>query len=202
MARQKYLLLIISMILGLSEFAHAQNFKASLRAGFIASQVSGDELSGFHKLGITGGAFASLTPNDKITWEMGLQYIQKGSRKVQNPAKGDYSSYLMALQYMEVPVMVRFNMGKFSYGLGPSFGALVGSKEENQIGALKPVRPFKDWELSGNLSISYNLGEKWMAEWRYNTSLLPVREHSGGQTFRLNRGQYHSALMIMLGYRL
>ncbi len=37
----------------------AQNFRGGLRAGFTATQMSGDDLSGFHKMGAYAGGFVN-----------------------------------------------------------------------------------------------------------------------------------------------
>ncbi|MCB0430585.1 MAG: PorT family protein [Flavobacteriales bacterium] len=183
---------------------YGQNFKACLRLGVSTSQVSGDDLGGFDKIGFAGGAFASLATSEKFSWEMGIHYVEKGSRKAANPGKGDYRFYLMALQYMEVPVLLRYHKDNFIFGFGPSFGALIGSKEKDQYGDIpyNPPRPFNKTELNANLTIAYNLGERWEFQWRLDNSILPIRPHAAGAVYRWNRGQYNNVLMFMLGYNL
>ena len=50
------LIFICIFSLALSSYCYGQNFKAGLIAGISTSQVSGDQLGGFNKLGIKFGA--------------------------------------------------------------------------------------------------------------------------------------------------
>ena len=59
----------------------AQNFDAGLIGGFSTSQVTGDNLSGFDKLGSRFGAYISYPINKKMSYQMEMQFLQKGSKK-------------------------------------------------------------------------------------------------------------------------
>ena len=66
---KKYLILILFPV-----FCISQDFNAGIIGGFSTSQVSGDELSGFNKIGPRIGCFV----NKKINWyylQLELQYI-------------------------------------------------------------------------------------------------------------------------------
>ena len=53
---------MIFVLLGLQ----AQNFKAGLLAGAVPSQVDGDNMSGFNKIGWTAGAYLSLEHGENL----------------------------------------------------------------------------------------------------------------------------------------
>ena len=55
----------------------AQNFDAGLIGGFCTSQVSGDNLSGYNKLGSRFGAYINYPINKKMSYQLEMQFLQK-----------------------------------------------------------------------------------------------------------------------------
>jgi hypothetical protein len=181
----------------------AQNFGGGGIAGFSTSQVSGDRLSGFNKVGFVAGALASIPVSERVGVQMEITYIQKGSRKNLNPEKNDFRAYRLDLNYVEVPIIVLYHYNKkLVIEGGPSLGTLVHSKEQDEQGSFTEQRPFKKTELSINAGISYPLISNLMLNWRISNSLLPVRPHVSGETFRLNMGQYNTVLAFTLRYQV
>lgn len=195
-------LLLLCLTTGQSAFGQ-ESFKGSLSAGITTSQVSGDNLSGFNKLGFIGSVGARIQVADKWTACMDIAFIQKGSRKVAKPDKGDFESYLMALNYAQVPVYVIYTQDKWEFELGLYTGYLLNAKEEDQNGTiLRPGREYKDLDIGGLAGLYYPIGERVKLNIRVSNSLLPIREHAGGSTFRLNQGQYNSVLSFSLRFDL
>ncbi len=124
----RYLLLLLFMLIGLS--GSTQNIKAGLIFGFNATQVDGDGVAGYHKLGWNFGTTAFIPLEERFSISIELLYAQKGSRSVvdrYNP--GNY--YLLRLSYADVPILFNFHdKGKVIFGGGISIGTLVGFKEE------------------------------------------------------------------------
>lgn len=193
------------LLLFLPFISSAQKFKAGLSAGISATQVSGDDLAGYNKAGVIFGAFTKRILSEKTAVEMEIIYIQKGSRKAARPDKGDMFFYLLNLNYVEVPVLFNYTKGKFTYEVGPSFGALVKSQVQNQEGfypAGHPQnRPFNRMETSINAGITYPIHERFDMNWRISNSILPIRKHLSGAVYRFNRGQYNTVLQFNLRYR-
>jgi hypothetical protein len=188
-------------------YSSAQSFRAVASAGLVTSQVSGDNLAGFNQ----PGAFAGISVwrpfrNEKIRWEMQMAYFEKGSFDPARPDKGDYLSYNLRLRYVEVPLLVSAYYKKLWWVGGISGGYLIGSQIRNQDGEFPEnsleARPFYRYELSFNAGIRYPIGERLELEGRFNQSLLPVRPHVGNLMFRLNLGQYNSALVFGIRYKL
>lgn len=187
--------------------AEAQSFRGVVSAGLVTSQVSGDNLAGFNK----PGAFAGLSvwqpfKNDKVRWELQLAYFEKGSFDPARPDKGDFLSYHLRLRYAEVPLLVSAYYKKVWWFGGLSSGYLIGSRISNQDGdfpaASIEARPFHRYEFSLNAGVRFPFGDRFELEGRFNQSLLPVRPHVGNVVFRLNLGQYNSALVFALRYKL
>ncbi len=178
------------------------DFRAGATAGVSTSQVSGDNLGGFNQFGLAGGFYTHRAFSSKFSAEVQLLFIQKGSRKAANPEKGDYTTYNLRLNYIEIPLFARYHQGNFRFYGGPSLGALVGNvKEENQNGSLPGTRPFEPWDLSANIGMSYPVSDHFHLDLRAANSILAVRDHAGNATFRLNKGQYNTVVALLLRYR-
>jgi outer membrane immunogenic protein len=181
--------------------AVAQRFKAGVIGGVSATQISGDQLGGYNKAGIIAGGMVSTRLSQKFDVAMEILYFQKGSRKNARPEKEDYTEYLLRLSYFEIPVLVQWNYSKrFTFEAGPAFGALLSSYEEDEYGELRNRRPFNKSEIGIAGGFKVHFARKFSFTGRIESSLLPVREHVSGITYRLNKGQYNAALAFMLQY--
>ncbi len=188
---------IITMLLfwATIQTGSAQNFKGELFAGAVGSQVSGDELSGFNKGGIAIGAGVRLDLNEKSSIGFRIGYLQKGSRKPSAATDLAPTFYLMRLHYIEMPILYRYRLGnKLYFEAGPSLGYLFGAYEEDQDGEMAYMKPFLKFDLSMNGVLGYPLGKNWDFQFGGIQSILPIREHGAGSTYRLNKGQYNTVI--------
>jgi outer membrane protein with beta-barrel domain len=184
-------------------FGAAQSFKAGISAGLSTTQISGDQLSGFNKVGILAGGFVSTRISDTFDGSFQIIYIQKGSRKNAKPEKNDYTSYILRLSYIEVPVLLQWMYSeRFWFETGPTFGVLLSEYEEDQLGELPERRPFNSFELGFAAGMNIRLVDNLIANIRFNSSIIPVRKHQSGQTYRLNAGQYNAVLSFTVNYQL
>jgi hypothetical protein len=132
---------------------------------------------------------------------MELDFIQKGSRK--NPDSLDYSSYLLRLNYIEIPVHFKYDFhkrGTLEAGLGT--GVLIHNYEEANELEVPDSREFKMIDLSLNIGAFFKMTKNLMINVRYSNSILAVRPHSKGQTYRWNKGQYNEVLSFTLHYNI
>jgi hypothetical protein len=180
----------------------AQNFKAGAFAGISTSQVSGDNLGGFNKAGLLFGTFVNKQIGDSSLLEMEILYVQKGSQQAQDLEKGK-AYYQLKVNYVEVPLLYKYKMRKFTYEFGASIGFLINSKVSDILGELPEGaienRPFKKTETSVCAGLNYKIYKGFSANWRFTNSVLPIRDHVGG-SFRLNLGQYNTAMYFILRY--
>lgn len=118
----------------------AQRIKGEVFAGMNLSQVDGDEIYGFDKVGLNSGVGAILPIGRHFTFSIETQFTQKGSVQgeqyqdtVFNPNTGENEywtgEYKLKLDYLEVPVLFHFTDRIISAGLGFSYGRLVNVKE-------------------------------------------------------------------------
>jgi hypothetical protein len=193
----------------------AQSFKGGFFAGISASQVSGDQLSGYNKPGLWGGFQVNHPLKQSTDIQLEMSYIDKGSRKSAHPDKGDYKSYKLILRYIDLSLLYRYS-GKinikqeeiiksygFSLEIGPYLGILINHKELDDNGIITPLPTapkFHKFDCGGLIGFSYQINEKVALNFRNSTSLFPIRKHNGGAVYRLNRGQYNNALTVGLQF--
>lgn len=199
--RSSRLLTIFILVIALPVLLPAQSFRAGVLTGVTASQISGDQLGGFDKAGLMAGGMVSTQLGKKLDLAMEILYIQKGSKKNAKPDIQDYSSYLLRLSYFEVPVMLQWHYSKrFTFEGGLTFGALLKEYEEDELGELPERKPFNKFEMGVAGGMKVNFAKQFCFIGRIASSILPVRDHSSGETYRLNKGQYNALLLFGVQY--
>src|SRR5690242_18846381 len=104
-------------------------FEGGIVAGFNMSQVHGDYLGGFNKLGFVGGG--ELHINFTQSWFLGMEmlFIQKGSTST--PSNDQGYEYKLRFNYVEVPVLASYNdKDRLIFQAGLAYGRLFDAKEE------------------------------------------------------------------------
>jgi len=190
----------ILIVLLLPMATNAQSFKASIIGGINASQVSGDELGGFNKAGVMFGGSAILPVTPKSDVAMELLFIQKGSKTPTSKDNSNTVYYKMSLNYLEVQINHTYHASKkIGLHVGPTFGVLVGEKEEDIAGELTERPEFQKTEIGIAGGLSFHFSEKVGLYMRLSNSLLPIRK-MGADTKYFKSGQYNSGLAFFLTY--
>tara|TARA_B110000467_G_scaffold161018_1_gene181333 strand:- start:308 stop:901 length:594 start_codon:yes stop_codon:yes gene_type:complete len=192
--------LLIALILLLTNSLSAQNFDAGFVGGLTMSQISGDGLAGFDKAGARIGAYISYPiPRKKMNFEVGMQYVQKGSRM---PSGKSISNYSMNLHYLEIPITVNY---AFKNGLiiesGLGSGILFSYSEEDAIGDLNGVSP-NIFGLDFICGIQYQLFKHVKFNLRYGNSLLAIRKEDVKNSLEKNKDWYSSMVTFSLMYQI
>jgi hypothetical protein len=198
--------LLLAFILGcvMVKNCAAQSFKLELQGGLAGTQMSGDQLGGFDKVGLVAGAGVSRSIGQKGHLGFRMLYFQKGSqqRVKTDTLKMEVDYYLLRLNYLEIPISYRHMIReRFMIEGGPSLGVLLSSKEEDENGELAFERPFYKLDFSLYGSVGYEIRSDLSFQFSYFQGIVPVRPHLSGSTFRLNRGQYSSAIVFTLVYQ-
>ncbi len=204
-----YLVILFLLLTSTVKDGYAQRFYGGINAGLTASEVSGDRAAGPDKL----GWFASVFTNTHLTTysflQLELMYVQKGSRVVPDePGDRDYKFYL---QYVEIPVVFKFDFsvfGELPYvdrlagEFGLSMSVLVDHfEEENGLEMdLTASRPFNTAELNALIGLYYPIGEIMEMHLRFSQGVTPLRPHEGGTKVWYNRGQYNTVWSFGLSF--
>lgn len=186
----------------------AQHFTGGVRAGMSMSQISGDDLSGFHKLGAYAGGYVQwrFVSNDRWALQPELNFNMKGSStylKADRNGNVIGQKYVLSLYYLEVPLLVKFRPVKgFEVELGPSFGVLFAENERDANGKMPSRVPFRFCDFSALAGVSYLIKEHYGLSFRYEQTLIPVRVNDGRHSaYRLNKKQFSSVLLVSFFYQ-
>ena len=194
----KKVFLLTALLYNLSLFA--QKFEAGFVGGFSASQISGDGLTGFDKGGARLGAYISYPlQNKRINFEVGMQYLQKGSKEPSG--ERGISNYNMNLHYVEVPFTVNYSLKNgllLETGIGA--GILVNYTEENANGTLLGESP-NTLALDFLCGIQYQLFEQLKINVRYGNSITSIRKESVENSLE-NKDWYSSLVTFALMYKI
>lgn len=200
--KTKYLIAILLLSFFNSFMIKAQKFNGGLLFGVCATEISGDYIWGPNKPGIYGGAFVNAYSSEKSSFQMEINFIQKGSRKIPD-SSNNYSSYLLRLNYVELFLNYKWDFAsRFTFEVGPSFGVLISNYEEADGLQGEYGPPFKSSDLSINAGLYYSLLQNIRLNIRYSNSILPVRKWPGGISYGLNKGQYNEVLSFTIQYQI
>jgi len=203
-------IIFVFLSFGLGLQVSAQIIKGEAIVGMNLSQVDGDEVYGFKKIGLNIGAGVMIPFDKKGKWDVSIEaiYSQKGAN--QNRQYTDSiitGEYRVNLNYVEVPVLVMFTDKDFiSAGAGFSWGRLVGAKEwEHGVliettTASSGTYSKNDFCILADFRIRIWQGLKFNL--RYAYSLVKIRtrdfEDQAGNTW--TRNQFNNVISFRLIY--
>lgn len=194
---------IVFLLLFISFNSTAQKiFKLGLKEGVTTSQVSGDTYSGFDKFGFIGGSYIKFKIKGDWTGGFEILFTQKGSRHRSDYAKGDFESYFLQLNYIEVPLLIQYNIVGANFEIGPSFGFLVKTKELITSGGIEyfGTRPFKKNEVNINIGANYTFSSRFGFNLRYTNSLVTIRKDPSKTNKWYQGAQLNTVLALSLTY--
>jgi hypothetical protein len=184
-----------------------RTFRAGVQAGINGCQIHGDSYSGFNAAGPVAGVSIAVNPDKKLHWLLEFQYAMKGSRKIAYPEKGDYDAFQLRLNYVELPLLVRYQYKDIYFQAGWSFGVLAKVREWDDFGEVPP-RDFQRFEHASILGIGYQINEFFAVDMRMVNSMLPIKKFAVPLYYQnrlqnlFNRGMYNNILGLTVTYRL
>ncbi len=202
------IILVLSFVL-LGSKTDAQRFLGAIAFGGNLTQVDGDEIYGFYKLGFNTGVSTIYPFNKK--WSLGIEasFSQKGSYQKYPPESNPDKSlpyYDLRLNYLEVPLFMYFTDKEFlTIGLGFSYARLVGIKEVEwgeTVSSSITNSPYnsEDWNILVNLRLP--VWKRLKLDFRYAYSLAKIRTrqytNDAGDTW--SRDQYNNIITLRLVY--
>jgi len=190
---------LIIIICFISFNIYAQEFKAGVNIGLSTSQVSGDNLSGFHKAGVIIGGFVNRDINKTLALQLEMIFIQKGSSNT----KKDNLIADIYLDYIEVPLLMIYKQSEsIELEVGIHSSALVNGYYHDIYGELENQTGFNNFDIGALIGMSYKINNKLSLNTRLTNSIIPIAEHASGQTYRFNKGKYNTGLNFTLKYQL
>lgn len=206
-----FILLISSFVLK-SQTTTNDVFTLKPSLGFNGCQIHGDNYSGYDKFGAFGGLSVNAKLSKKTSIELGFFFSQKGARHNQNPEKGDFTFYRVNLNYIDLPLIFKYNVNA-TYFLtgGPSIAYLINYQEDNEAGNWDGVYPFEKFEYGINVGLGRKIKDNFFVEVRSSNSFVAIRKYGilATQVFYpnpvarfFNAGLYNNILTLIVSYKL
>ena len=206
-------LLLLLLLSALSPSLQAQRFLGAVMGGMNLSQVDGDEVYGFKRVGGHIGLAAILPIKQK--WDITLETVfnQKGAYEGPQYTDSVYGTvingkYDLRLNYVEVPLVAHFtDRERYTVGAGFSYGRLVSSKEIEHDGAIPPYSDTvafgkNDYDVLVDLQV--RVWKQLKFNVRYSYSMASIRERVFIDPYGINppnkRKQYNNMLTFRVVY--
>lgn len=165
----------------------AQTFGASIVAGISPSQIDGDDLAGFNKLGYMAGLKGIINYSERLEFNIDFLYSARGAKSsALDPVIREINT-----SYIELPLLVRLKDWKSAddtyhrvsaFG-GFVFGRLINATIEDEVNSVTfdaLVDEFNQTDLSGRIGISYH--------WSYNFGVSMSYTHNINRLYNHNKG--------------
>ncbi len=188
--------------------AQEQRFNAGLVLGLNASQIDGDQLAGFDKLGLTGGVRGIARLSEKVAVNVEFLYSERGSKPDALDAIFEPDIHI-DLTYAEVPFYFSFKDWKITdyykvqIHTGISFARLINAStidgyEDDELELDTLVDEFNSNDLSFLIGASFNFSRSIGVNLRYtrfinkllNTKTLGINAPSLRSYFLTFRLEY------------
>ena len=170
----------------LSPDLFSQRFDAAVVGGLNASQIDGDGLAGFDKVGLTGGVKAIINLESAFQLNVEFLFTQRGSKPDIFTPEFDPDIKVL-LNYGEIPVYISIGdwwqeegeYHKVSAHAGLSYGRLINARTFDYVNTgdadLDGLVPyFNKNDLSWLIGASYRMGSQWGLTGRYTRGITPL----------------------------
>lgn len=208
-------LAILLLALALTPALRAQRIHAFVTSGVNLSQIEGDELKGFRKLGYVGGIGALAAVSANYQWGLSVEMLfsQRGSYNTTlNPYACD-----IALNYVDIPLLVHYQdiRGGMLVGVGITYGRLV--EQPHFRGLLQYPTPaflpdtadfaFLNDDLAVTADFRFTVWRKLQFNMRWQYSIIPIKrdwhfsEYRQGRWVNWSNNCYSNSLSLRLIYQ-
>lgn len=199
-------IIIILFVLFYATLSNAQEFGSKLKLGANFSQVDGDNMGGYNKLGANIGIEINRSLNDKWDAFTEIRYSMKGARTPVQDPEGPAQDFLkLNFHYIELPLMVRYKKFEhFPIYAGLSVGVNVFN-QRNENGIKLKEAELLNTEFAFHLGFNYEINDKWEVDLRKSISFISVRDYDFTviSPFWWGRaGWYHRLFTLGLNYNL
>ncbi|MEA3505013.1 MAG: outer membrane beta-barrel protein [Bacteroidota bacterium] len=206
---KKKFVLIITLVFCMGVFnVSAQKIKGAIIGGTNLSQVDGDEVFGFRKLGWNVGVAAIVPIGNNFSLSLENSFSQKGAYQKTQYSDSIYSGeYSLKLNYVEIPVMIHYtDRDIITVGTGLAWARLLSADEEENSGATTPYTDqvkFNKNDLLWKFDIRFRLIDKLKMNIQYSYSLKNIRERvftPPSSNEEWSRKQYNNLITFRLIY--
>ncbi|MCD4664364.1 MAG: PorT family protein [Bacteroidales bacterium] len=209
-----YILIPVLLFAVLFQKSYAQRIKGAVIVGANISQVDGDEIFGFNKVGFNVGAAAIIPFAENFSFSIETIFNQKGSYQGKQYRDTDSlgniltGEYKLKLDYLEVPFMIHYtDKDIITAGVGFSYGRLVNVKEWEHGRLIETTTlntgPYDRTDFNILADIRFRIYKRFKFNIRYAYSLAKIRTRDFYDIFGdyvNTRKQYNNLITFRLIY--
>jgi len=178
--------ILLLLVLSFSLITSAQElperrFEAGLIGGFNMSQLDGDHLIGFNKIGINAGGRVSAVLGKKLRLNMELLYSQHGSSR---STTDNFSSSFekIRLNFVKAPIFISYEEWRFHAYAGLSYNRLINYFVEDLSGAdVTDLIEFNPDTFHFLIGTTFYFNEKWGLDINWSKGLNDLQGDAGSQ---------------------
>lgn len=154
--------------------AQQKKFNLVLVAGINASQVNGDKLAGFDKIGILAGAGINRQVNKKAGWQFEILYSEKGSKDVAGPNNLQIDT-IFRFNYIDIPIMFNYNLyEKLMIQAGVYNGVRIKAVYDDYVNKFDRTKQIRTMDYGVCLGVNYSITDNWKLNFRVSQSVLDI----------------------------
>jgi len=158
-----------------SSDGQAFKFNGGFLGGATLSQIHGDGVGGFNKIGFNLGATVEIRNSAKKSLQLSVVYNQKGSRKPPNPTAGDYETWAYRFTYIDIPIVLNYRYSSIDFIVGLQPSVLVSAKENFYGISFDPTTiPIKEYDLSAVIGLRTKYGNHSILVARLTQSIIAI----------------------------
>lgn len=197
--------IILFSLFGMGKM-QAQRFNAGLIVGPTFCQVDGDRYAGFHQVGLTAGAYVNLPFGDYLSGQMELKYSILGAHSSHKEVtEYNYSPYSLRLHYVEIPLMIRYNLGALRLSFltleaGVSLDLRMRATEDVDGDFEVTTRRWNFFSATANAGVHFTFSEHFGTGVRFMYSVAPCR-FTGNPGWFYNQ-YYNKVFQFTLTYNI
>ena len=180
-------------------------FTARVHMGLSATQVYGDQISGFNKFGVSAGATVDIRRKIRKGMQWGILYTQKGSRRVPNTKNGDFNSWRYRFTYIDLPLTQVWNPEpEWWWGVGLQPSILIAGEEDFYGNGYTDLTylELNSIDLGGILQAGFQWRQIMAIEARLSQSLLPISERPAQPVQRWDSFMMNMAIQWLFTWKL
>ncbi len=148
-------IIVAGCALAVTTFSANAQIKFGPLLGLNLANQAGDVEDNAIKLGFHVGGVVGIGLTEKLTLEPGIQFSMKGSQSSED------SKYKLNLNYIDIPVNLRYYFGEdqtgFNIGVGPYFGFLMSAKAKADDDDTDVKDFINGLDLGLNVGLGYQL---------------------------------------------
>lgn len=162
------------MLSSVAANAQQKKFNLVLVAGMNASQVNGDKLAGFDKIGIVAGAGINRQVTPKAGWQFEILYSEKGSKDVAGPNNLQIDT-MFRFNYIDIPIMFNYNLyEKLMIQAGVYNGVRIKAVYDDYVNKFDRTKQIRTMDYGVCLGVNYSITGNWKLNFRVSQSVLDI----------------------------